>query len=391
MLRRVVLIVLISIFPLLMFSQTVEIHSATGLDIELGGEVQFEFINVEGLGGFANEDLTYQKVKNRSPYMQIDKAVLEADIQYSENLIYHLEYRFDDDEAYIDKNYAKVKLPNLHTRLELGKNRPFVSAKRHTEGYPLIGTAFWKGREVHITSETNIPLGENVNLNGGISIAMKRPFDTDDAAEDKSFKMLVYGDYTPRRGQTFEYGVKGGMSLSGLSLLGWFYTSELIDDWDWKTMLSQSQAKYDEKGDKTDVTHYWYGGRGAYDLGGLHLQGEYIYSKDGLLPRSGSYAEVAYKMEAPKFLPVHTLEPAVRVGELHLVNLTATTGEELTWAYLSEPMSWDRTMITTSMRIDVNDYLAVKVEYYILDETTGSEVEPSVDDDQLLIQMNFKF
>jgi len=391
MLKKMIMVFIMASLPLLMLGQTVEIHSATGLDIELGGEVQFEFIDVEGLGGFAHEDLTYQKVKNRSPYMQIDKAVLEANVQYSENLYYHIEYRFDDDAAYVDKNYARLNLPGISTRIEVGKNRPFVAVKRHTEGYPLIGTAFWKGREVHLVSDSKISLGDNASLEGGVSFAMKRPFDTDDAAEDKSFKMMVYGDYQPRRGQTYEYGAKGGLQLHGLSALGWFYYSELIDDWDWKSMLSQSIAPYDGMGDRTDRTHYWYGGRVAFNQSGFHTQAEYIYAKDGLLPRAGSYVEASYTLHNVPILPLEALEPAIRVGELHLINRHNAAGDELTWAYLAEPMSWDRNMITLALGMEVNDYLTIKAEYYILDENTGSDTEPNVDDNQVMIQMDFKF
>ncbi len=63
--------------------------------------------------------------------------------------------------------------------------------KTQTEGYPLIGTAYWKAREYHLTGLTDYDLSDNVQLFTGLSFAMKRPLGTDDAAEDKSFKMMV--------------------------------------------------------------------------------------------------------------------------------------------------------------------------------------------------------
>ncbi len=385
------LIGVLLLLPLLMFGQGVTVSTDSGLDVVLGGEVELEFIDVEGAGGFSNQDLTYQKVKNRSPHMRIDMAVLSARVNYNDNLYYQIEFRFDDESAYVDKQYARLNVPGLHTQFEMGKNRPFVSTKRQSEGYPLIGTAFWKGREAHLLSETVIPLGENGKLIGGLSFAMKRPLGTDDAAEDKSFKMMVYDDYEPKNGQTFEYGVKAGVELGGLSALGWFFTGELIDDWDWKSSLKQSLAPYSSMGDETDRTHYWYGGRLGYELAGLQVRGEYIEGKDGLLGRYGGYGEASYKMAAPAFLHSKSLILLGRSGILRLRSKENSAGDELTWAYLSEAMSWDRNMTTISLMLEINDHLTLKAEHYILDEETGSETEPSVNDDQSVLQINFQF
>ena len=369
----------------------VAITAPSGLDIELSGGVELEFVDVEGPGGFANQDLTYQKVKNRSPHMRIDMAVLGARVHYSENLYYNIEFRFDDESAYVDKQYARLTVPSLNTKFEMGKNRPFVSRKRQSEGYPLIGTAFWKGREAHINGETEIKLGDSGKLIGGLQFAMKRPLGTDDAAEDKSFKMMVYDDYEPKNGQTFEYGVKAGLELAGLSALGWFFTGELIDDWDWKASLKQSLAPYSNMGDETDVTHYWMGGRAGYNIAGLNLLGEYIQAQDGLLTREGAYGEASYSLAAPKFLRARRLTLLGRQGFLNLKSKKNSAGDELTWAYLSESMSWDRQMTTLSAMLEINDNLTLKIEHYILDETTGSDDQTSVDDDQSLMQINFRF
>ena len=379
------------LMPLLTFGQGITVSTGSGLDLELSGEVELEFIDVEGAGGFANQDLTYQKVRNRSPHMRIDMAVLGARVNYSENLYYNIEFRFDDESAYVDKQYARLTVPSINTQFEMGKNRPFVSRNRQSEGYPLAGTAFWKGREAHINGTTEINLGESGKLIGGLSFAMKRPLGTDDAAEDKSFKMMVYDDYEPKNGQTFEYGVKAGLEVAGLSALTWFFMGELIDDWDWKASLKQSLAPYSDMGDETDVTHYWMGGRAGYKIAGLNLVGEFIQAQDGLLTREGAYGEASYSMNAPSFLKSKGLTLLGRQGFLNLKSKKNSAGDELTWAYLSEAMSWDRQMTTLSAMLEINDNLTLKLEHYILGETTGSDTESSVDDDQSLLQINFRF
>ncbi len=386
---KVILLLLLGIG--ITFAQ-VTISVPSGLKIDLSGKVELEFVDVEGAGGFTNKDLTFQKVKNRSPHVRIDKAILGTKVNYSENLTYTIEFRFDDDGAKVDKHYARLKMPNLNTRFEFGNNRPFIAAKRHTEGYPLIGTAFWKGRELHLTSESKINLGSAIKLDFGLSVAMKRPIESDDVAEDKSFKMLTYGDYKTKDGQTWEYGVKGGIELLNIKTEGWFYYGKLIDDYDWKTQLSQSLQSYNSYGDEKDITHYWYGGRVSYDLGGFHTRAEYIYAQDGLLPRDGAYVEGGYTFKKlPEFIPFKNVSFRGRTGFLNLKPLESTDGEDLVWEYLAEPMSWSRKMTTISLITKINEFISIKAEYYLLDEETGSDKESSVKDNQGLVQINFAF
>jgi hypothetical protein len=359
------------------------------LEILLGGEIETEFVDVEGPGGFENQDLTYNKVKNRSPHMRIDKAVLSTRINYSENLYYNFELRFGDKKANVDKHYARWTLPGINTRFEMGKNKPMIAVKRQTEGYPLIGTAFWKGREYHITSKTKYSLGENIRMDLGLSFAMKRPLGTDDVAEDKSFKMMVYDDYEDKDGQTFEYGGSLGLKAFGVSADGWYYTGKLIDDYDWKTNLGflpgyDDIANSNDDWEENDKTHWWYGGRVGIDQKNIHIRAEYINALDGLLPRNGFYAEGSYRIK--------NIEPLVRYGNLNIKRHEETMGD---------PQTWDREMITLAFLYKLNDYISIKTEYYLLNEITGgSKTTDSdgnavdntrVNDNQFLVQLKFEF
>jgi len=374
-------------------AQTVTVQTESGLNVTLGGEVEMEFIDVEGPGGFSNQDLTVKKVKNRSPHMRIDKAILSAKVDYSENLYYSFEFRFGDQDAYIDKHYARLNVPSINTQFEIGKNKPMIAISRKTEGYPLIGTAFWKGREYHITSETKTNIGP-LKLTGGLSFAMKRALGTDDAAEDKSFKMLVYDNYNSKDGQTFEYGAALGLEAFGFSTQGWYYTGELIDDFDWKMSLGflsgyNEFAKVTPGVEKDDLTHYLYGGRVGFDRGGIHARAEYIKAMDGYLPRSGHYVEASYQI---KLKQGASIKPIVRVGELNLDLLSPSLGD---------PATWGRSMTTLGLLTQLNDFLSMKIEYYLLGETTGGEKTTnfegkvvdnrSVKDNQLLLQIKYEF
>ena len=53
----------------------------------------------------------------------------------------------------------------------------------------------------------------------GSTVSLKRPLGYDDAAEDKSFRMLVYDDSRVIDGQTLEYGLRASSSL--VILISW--------------------------------------------------------------------------------------------------------------------------------------------------------------------------
>ena len=70
--------ILLSILILITTSFSQEIQSITipsGVQIEMSGEVEMEFIDVEGEGGALNQDALIQKVQTKSPHTRIDKAV----------------------------------------------------------------------------------------------------------------------------------------------------------------------------------------------------------------------------------------------------------------------------------------------------------------------------
>ncbi len=223
---------------------------------------------------------------------------------------------------------------------------------------------------------------------------MKRPLGTDDAAEDKSFKMLVYDNYNSKDGQTFEYGAALGLEAFGFSTQGWYYTGKLIDDFDWKMSLGflsgyNDFAKVTPGVEKDDLTHYMYGGRVGFDQGGIHARAEYIKAMDGYLPRSGHYVEVSYQI---KLKQEASIKPIVRVGELNLDLLSPSLGD---------PATWGRSMTTVGLLTQLNDFLSMKIEYYLLGETTGGEKTTnfegkvvdnrSVKDNQLLLQIKYEF
>ena len=396
------ILLLILIITTTSYSQEIQsITIPSGVKIEMSGEVEMEFIDVEGEGGAGNQDALIQKVQTKSPHTRIDKAVLDFKVYYSENITYRVSFNFDDNKGFADKYYLKYK--NDNTTIKIGKDRPAVALKRVTEGYPLIGTAYWKGREYHIDWQQSFKM-----FTLGSTVSLKRPLGYDDAAEDKSFRMLVYDDTRVIDGQTLEYGLRGSTSLAGLNLMGWYYTGKLIDDEDWKKHLHFDFDYYPESNfvlnDDANVDHYWLGGRADYNIFNTDLRGEYIQSIDGFLSRSGFYGEISRDVKLP-FLD-NSVKLLGRYGELNIDEKkvqNSDTGEiyDAFLPLLKDPHTWDRSLVTLAAIYDLTDYAKVKVEYYMIDEETGDtqaeadsdnrDYQPNIKDNQLLVQFELSF
>jgi len=396
------ILLLILIITTTSYSQEIQsITIPSGVKIEMSGEVEMEFIDVEGEGGAGNQDALIQKVQTKSPHTRIDKAVLDFKVYYSENITYRVSFNFDDNKGFADKYYLKYK--NDNTTIKIGKDRPAVALKRVTEGYPLIGTAYWKGREYHIDWQQSFKM-----FTLGSTVSLKRPLGYDDAAEDKSFRMLVYDDTRVIDGQTLEYGLRGSTSLAGLNLMGWYYTGKLIDDEDWKKHLHFDFDYYPESNfvlnDDANVDHYWLGGRADYNIFNTDLRGEYIQSIDGFLSRSGFYGEISRDVKLP-FLD-NSVKLLGRYGELNIdekMVQNSDTGDvyDAFLPLLKDPHTWDRSLVTLAAIYDLTDYAKVKVEYYMIDEETGDtqaeadsdnrDYQPNIKDNQLLVQFELSF
>ena len=360
----------------------------SGVKIELSGEVEVEFVDVEGKGGAGNREGFLKKIETRSPHTRIDKAVLDFKVIYSPTISYRFSLRFNDNRAYADKHYLLYKKDDL--RVEVGKNRPAVALKRKTEGYPLIGTAYWKGRQYHIDVSRKFAI-----FDYGASIALKRPLGYDDALEDKSFNMLVYNDTEKTDGQTYEFGLRGKMDLGIMNFQSWYYTGKLIDDEDWKKRLHYDFDYYanlepdNVLSKDANIDHSWYGARGEISIFNSLIRAEYIGSVDGFLNRGGFYGEISSNVQK-------NLLMLVRYGELRI-----DPGGNDFFPLLKDPQTWDRKLLTLASVYDITDYAKFKVEYYFLGEVTGDKQEyadserrsfqPEVKDDQLLVQLELNF
>ena len=173
--------------------------------------------------------------------------------------------------------------------------------------------------------------------------------------------MLVYDDFEPTDGQSEVYGLDLKAHYGDFMGEVFGFYGRLIDDFDWKTNLSQAIEDYDDLGDPSDKTHYWYGGRFEYNKDAIHFRTELASSKDGLLGRIGQYTQASYTLG--DLMGLKSMEALVRYDVLNIDDIRPVNGNAITW---------DREM-TTIASLEPHKFDQVKIEYYIMDETTGDK------------------
>ena len=112
--KNKILVILITLFINHLIGQSnespVTIVIPSGVKIELSGEVEMEFIDVEGKGGAGNREGFLKKIETRSPHTRIDKAVIDFKVIYSPTISYRFSLRFNDNGAYADKHLSLIHI-----------------------------------------------------------------------------------------------------------------------------------------------------------------------------------------------------------------------------------------------------------------------------------------
>ena len=151
----------------------------------------------------------------------------------------------------------------------------------------------------------------NINISSTFraSITLKRPLEYKNPLEDESYKMLVYGnmfdDQKGWDGVTFEYGLRNTFNLYLFKISSQGYFGKLYDFYDWKRVLEEDlNGKEIENTITNDpsLKHFWYGGRGEFNIFSFLSKNEYIYSMDGFLVRDGFYTEISRPFALSSFI-----------------------------------------------------------------------------------------
>lgn len=334
-----------------------------GEKFSLGGELEFEYIDVQNDGA------------ESEPHFVLDKFVLHPKIYLAEDIYLDVQLYFQPKHtASINEFHIMFKnTPCEHTYLDAGLYERQIKSHSHrvTEGYPLIGVAFWRDDEYAVS------LGfEWESLYGSLLVGDGLALGEKQVAEDSSHKMIHdnnrdddfngLSEFNANLGYRNDYGDMGKVDL----LLFWVY-KELSDS---DVGFLQGIPGHGVGND----TGYRVGFGADYRLGDLRLYGQYIDAEDGKLDRHGWYIQPSYKFKLKNRKSFYACEVLFRYGELD-VDLPNNPSDSLTW---------DRDKIVLALITDVYKNIKLRTEYYINDEETGGR---EVDNDELLVQLEVKF
>jgi hypothetical protein len=343
------------------------LFSSKGWNLDIGGALEFEYVDTEKDDGIKNPDGRFQ----------LDKFVLKPKVSSdSHNISLWAELEANEDETKV-ASFAAVwdKLP-LGSRLSTGLMQRFNRPSRKTEVYPLLGTAMWRYEYYQIRWEGKIkPVYWGVSYGEGLRLGTKQ------VSEDSSYKMLRdnrnTGDKTGHHEWGLKLGVKPKFGKAGrLDIQGYGFWGELSGDATEGdiNVLHGKLPNYTSLDDEQSR----YGGRITFKYEGLTFMGEMAKLKDGEVERDGWYAQASYKIKTGNKKYLRSVEPLVRYGVL-----------DIDWTKsFAKTASWDREMTTVALITELVKNVKLKAEYYINEEDTGGD---DVNNNEFLLQLQYKF
>ncbi len=373
------------------------VYSQKGEKIRLSGRVEVEYRDTQG-----EDDYYLQRTEHPVGTFQLDKAVLRLDSRFTKDVDGTLRVDVYDNDAKLREAYLDWANLPVDSRLRVGLMQKFFRPARLTETYPLVGTAFWRSRDLGVEWKWQVaPVYGYAALYNGLLLNDK------EIGEDDSFPLIRDDFEGVDLNQNKELALGLGLQQDwgewgGTDLLA-FGTRGRLSDAD-QLFLREAfepvvlpgsviEGYPDSRADrKTRV-----GVNARYEVLGARLAGQYIRARDGELDRDGWYAEMSYLWEREgKYFTA--FRPLLRYGEL--------AGDLPAGPFNS--LSWDRRRWTLALITTLHDDLYLKTEYAWNDETTGADAldfsafpdrfpytgysrRDSINNDEFLLQLRWEF
>jgi hypothetical protein len=349
---------------------------------QLFGLAELELVDVEGAGGFANQDPGLVRPERRAATVDIDKVCFDFFMQLERRLRARAELRADAQVARVDRLYLEaLALDRLgwQVRFEAGRQKPMARpVDRRVETWSPQGALFWRGREWHLGGEARFR-GRTIDVDAVASVAMQRDLGDEVMGEDSGMPSIAFINGAPRQGSAVEVGGLLGAGARGAYAAVFGFRGRLLDN-DGPARLERTFPDYELLGDVNDRTNLWFGGRAGYTGHGVFAFTEVIGQHLGLVRRrgfeiGGSYMR-AFRVRGRRI----EIEPLLRYGLIAVTNLPAVP---------LIPESWDREQVVAALLVRPSTSVELKIEYLFLRENTAQlpGEELAMDDDQLLVQL----
>ena len=335
-----------------------------GAHLELGGELELEYVDTE-------KDASIAKPES---HFQIDTFYLYPKITFKEiNLVLKGDLAFKPGETYVEELHARFSGLPGDAWVEAGLNDMFIAnIDRKTEAEILVETAFYRSDDIGIMIG-----GSPVNwfywrasVTNGLKLSRKGP------GEDSAYQMIHDARNT---------GDSGGMMLgAGLGIkseLKGFGKFDLMPFY-YRGSLSSADVTFLQAvngyGSYMDDDKERYGLNARYDVSNFTLIAQYIEAQDGRMERNGWFIQPSYRINPFKTDLFSGYEFVYRYNTLD-VGLENMPADSLTW---------DREQHIFSIITDIYKNIKLKTEYYINDEDTGAD---DVDNNEFLMQLEIIF
>lgn len=341
--------------------------SLKGEKIKIGGELEFEYRDVQNEKGHAAGSTD-------NPYgqFQIDKFELYLEAKLDDNITLYTEIKTDPDKTTLDEAHVTFSNLPFDSYLRLGLQDRFIKPSRKIETYPIAGTAFWRDVDIGIELGGEIkPFYYRLSLTNGLRLSTK------EIGEDASFKIIQDDDDNRDYNNSKEIGIGIGykdkfLKDHKIDLLLFSYLSSLSDAD--VSFLKTNLPGYTSNKD----TNILVGGSLEYRFKELTLFSQYINSKDGDLKRHAWYIQPSYKFKIEGIKYLQAIEPLYRYEDYDVNHPLSA----------SKSATWDRKRNTFAAILDIVDNIKIKLEYNINDEDTGGA---DVKNNEFIGQLEVKF
>lgn len=389
-----------------------EMMTTLGDKIEIGGELAFDFVDVQDDTDF-HEIITAngryeQHPHNPKPRFEMDQVRLKFKVKPMDNIEFKAKVDFEDiDEVELDEGYMTFEEENFPfepfgTEISAGFQNRFIenTLETYTETCSLAETAFWKDADLGIQYKgTWNPFYWHVSLTNGQGLRAK-PIGQDSA--DRDIILQDHGDNTDLSGNK-ELGLGFGYqddfgNLGMVDVLGFAYFGRLaphegpytVDDYrdgyglgmlkgDQRESYTEVRGVFPNYNTKsTDDDQQRYGFNLAYMKDSFEAGGQYIYAVDGDLRRHVWFAQSSYKFPM-EFKYLKAVQPLFRCGAYDINQLHN----------YAHPLTWDRESYTLALLNHITESSVIlKLEYTFNREGTGRD---QMRNDEFLAQLEYKF
>lgn len=368
--------ILVALFAMILPAQAGDtgFTSAKGAHFDFAGEFEFEFLS-------PGEDAS-----DENQHFQVDKFVFQPKLKVGDGITASAQIYVTEGSAYLNEAHVKfVGLPG-GSWIDAGHYERWLKSHhgRKTEGYSLMGTAFYRddSNTVTLGGESG-PAFWMFSAGHGLDIGSKQ------VAEDSYSDNKFMHDDTGGHGDVsdaMEIGANVGFKtkvgdVGNIDVMGFYYMDELSE-----TDIDTLGSKFPSYADTSNTDKTRFGVSAKATFSGATVYGGFVSATDGEIDRTAWVAEAWYHIK-------HGSGGDWFTGCMPVVSYSDYKIDADQEKDVGKPWSWDRQKLMVACIVDLYKNTKLKVEYYKNSEDMGDAAgdDDELENDEFLVQLEFKF